>query len=202
MLLKGILLGFSIAAPVGPIGLLCIHRALERGFLSAFTAGLGAALADACYGLVGVLGLTTLMHFLTTQAAGLRVGGALFLLYLAWRSWWQAPARQAATVAASGWLRGLLATCLLTLSNPMTILSFLAVFAGMGIPADSGLGGLQLVLGVLLGSAAWWALLAGIASRCARYLSPARLVWLNRASAILLAGFAVAALMGAWEAWR
>ncbi|MFN3986615.1 MAG: LysE family translocator [Rhodocyclaceae bacterium] len=202
MLLKGMLIGLSIAAPVGPIGLLCLRKGLAHGFWPAFTAGLGAATADALYGLVGALGLGAVTALLIEQAGGLKLAGGLFLLWLGWQTWRSAQVSPAPTApgptpdARAGgrsthW-RGYLSTFALTATNPMTILSFAAIFAGLGLAQGQAQDALILVTGVFLGSALWWSLLAGIAARGARHLSPTHLTWINRASAAVLGGF------GAW----
>ena len=203
MLLKGMLIGFSIAAPVGPIGLLCLRRGLAHGFWPAFTAGLGAATADAMYGLVGALGLGAVTVILTAQADWLRLLGGLFLLWLGWRTWCSVRAPDAPGAAGSSvrveagaahW-RGYLSTFALTATNPMTIFSFAAIFAGLGLVQGQPGDAVVLVAGVFLGSTMWWSLLAGIAARGARYLTGAHLVAINRVSAVVLAGFGVWALM-------
>ncbi|MBR0565128.1 LysE family transporter [Azoarcus sp. L1K30] len=197
MLIKGLLLGFSIAAPVGPIGLLCLRRGLERGFLAAFTSGLGAATADACYGLVGALGLAAVSTLLIGQTAWLRVGGGIFLLWLAWQTWRAAPSHPAATGGGGRLWRGYLSTLLLTLSNPMTILSFAAIFAGLGIAEGDRGDGVLLVVGVFLGSALWWSMLAWLATHLAARIGPRQLIAINRLSALALGGFAVWSFIGA-----
>jgi threonine/homoserine/homoserine lactone efflux protein len=200
MFLRGLLLGFSIAAPVGPIGVLCIRRTLADGRLAGFCSGLGAATADATYGAVAALGLTAVSRALTQQQDGLRLLGGLFLLYLGARTALAAPAAQAAAVAGRG--RGLagmyVSTLALTLTNPTTILSFAAVFAGMGFAAEAGgnvsLTGALLVLGVFLGSGVWWFILSGGVSLARRRVTPRVLAWVNRVSGGILCAFGALAL--------
>lgn len=132
-LVKGLLIGFSIAAPVGPIGLLTIRRTLAAGWASGFATGMGAACADAVYGAAAAFGLAAVSAALVAQQFWLRIAGGAFLLYLGARTFLAAPAER--TIAGDGraiagaWLSSLL----LTLTNPMTILSFVAVFAGLGL---------------------------------------------------------------------
>lgn len=191
LFLQSLLIGLSIAAPVGPIGLLVIQRTLQRGAAVGLATGLGAAVADAAYGAVGAFGVGALMRVLAGARVPLALGGGAFLLWLAWRTWQAAPAAQAAAPRDG---RGLLAafagTCLLTLSNPATVFSFVAVFgalAAQGAPSSPWL----MVLGVLLGSALWWLLLsAGVGSLRSRFDARAQR-WVNRGSALLLAGFAL-----------
>jgi threonine/homoserine/homoserine lactone efflux protein len=130
---RGLIIGFSIAAPVGPIGLLCIQRTLARGRLTGLVTGLGAASADALYGLIAGLGLSAAAAFLTGQRVWLSAGGGLFLCYLGVRTFLAQPATQAAGTQESGLWPAYGSAVMLTLANPMTILSFVAVFAGLGL---------------------------------------------------------------------
>ncbi len=196
MFLKGLILGFSIAAPVGPIGLLCIQRTLQRGRLCGFVSGLGAATADACYGLVAALGLGAVISFLLDLQFWLQLGGGLFLLGLGVKMLLtkSSPVTAAATPEKAGLAAAFGSVLLLTLANPATILSFFAVFAGLGIAAQSG-GALALVAGVFLGSATWWLLLSFLAGLFRRHLNDGRLWVLNVVAGISLLGLALWALL-------
>jgi threonine/homoserine/homoserine lactone efflux protein len=197
MFLKGLILGFSIAAPVGPIGLLCIQRTLSRGRLHGFVSGLGAATADACYGLVAAFGLTAVISFLLGFQFWLQLGGGLFLLWLGVKTLLgsSGPAAAAAAQDRTGLGRAFVSVLLLTLANPATILSFFAVFAGLGIDAKSG-SALGLVAGVFLGSATWWLLLSFCAGLFRRHLQDGRLRILNIVAGVSLLGLALWALLG------
>ncbi|MHC1781231.1 MAG: LysE/ArgO family amino acid transporter [Anaerolineaceae bacterium] len=201
MFLQGLLLGFSIAAPVGPIGVLCIRRTLAGGRLHGFISGLGAATADGCYGLVAAFGLTALSGALLAWQTPIRLLGGLFLLYLAARIFFtplprdasaETPAPKNASLAGD-----YLSTFLLTLSNPMTILSFTAIFAGLGLAARAGTfnESTLLVAGVFAGSAAWWLTLSlGVGFLRSR-VSPNVMAWINRGSGLIIAAFGLAALV-------
>lgn len=189
--LKGLIFGLAIAAPVGPIGLLCIRRSVTEGFASGFATGMGAAAADGVYAVAAAIGFVAL----AADHAALRLFGAALLLWLAWGTWRAGPAAVAEAAPSRG--RLLLAfggTFLLTLSNPMTILSFVAIFAGAGLGTMSRLDAAALVGGVFLGSALWHFGLAASMSRLRHRLTPAAHRWINRASALALAGFAIAIL--------
>lgn len=195
---KGMLIGFAIAAPVGPIGLLCIQRTLARGRWSGVLSGLGAASADAVYGGIAGFGLASLANLLLTWQTPLQLLGGLFLLYLGWRTWRTPPAAEQARVrpTRAGLLGDYLSTLALTLTNPVTILAFLAIFAGLGLAAegrDFAAAGL-LVLGVFAGSLLWWLLLAGGVGLLRGRLTPTVLRGINRASGLLIAGFGIWAL--------
>jgi threonine/homoserine/homoserine lactone efflux protein len=199
LLLRGGLIGLSIAAPVGPIGVLCIRRTLAEGRMSGLVSGLGAATADALYGCVAGFGLTFISAALISHLVWLRLIGGLFLCTLGIRTLLARPAEQTAAVQEGGLLRAYGSTFLLTLTNPMTILAFAAIFAGLGL-AEAGGGyasaGL-LVLGVFLGSACWWLLLSGIVSAFRGRFSPAGLLWVNRVSGLIILGFGIYALVTA-----
>jgi threonine/homoserine/homoserine lactone efflux protein len=195
--LRGLIIGFSIAAPVGPIGVLCIRRTLAEGRLHGFVSGLGAATADACYGMIAALGLTIVSAFLLDQANWLRLIGGAYLCYLGVKTFRARPAEHAAEAATRG--RGLLSaytsTLFLTLTNPLTIMSFLAVFAGLGLTQNKGvLAALLLVLGVFSGSALWWFLLSGFASLFRARINLRRLSWINRISGAIILVFGVVIL--------
>lgn len=192
LLWRGVLIGFAIAAPVGPIGLLCIQRTLADGRLTGLATGLGAATADAVYGMVAAFGLTAISAFLVQQRLGLGLIGGAFLCYLGVRTLLASPAQRAAAVmAGSGW-SAYGSTFLLTLTNPMTIFSFMAVFAGVGLAASADYGrAATLVAGVFAGSAAWWLLLSGGVALLRDRITPAALRWINRAAGMILLVFGI-----------
>lgn len=188
---KSLLIGLSIAAPVGPIGLLVIQRTLRDGAAVGLATGLGAALADGLYGAVGAFGVSWLIDALTGARVPLALGGGAFLLWLAWRIWHSTPATQPASAALPrGWLPSMAGTFLLTLSNPATIFSFIAVFGTLGAGA-AGSAPWTMIGGVLLGSALWWLLLSMLVGRLRRRFDRRMMRWVNRGSALLLAGFAL-----------
>jgi threonine/homoserine/homoserine lactone efflux protein len=192
--IKGVAIGFSIAAPVGPIGVLCIRRSLSDGVLKGFSAGLGAATADAAYGCVAGFGLTAISGFLVLHRVGIALVGGGFLCYLGVRTLLSkpgpaAPAGGDSTIAVYG------STLLLTLANPATILSFAAVFSalGLGISADY-LGAGALVAGVFTGSALWWLILSGGVGLLRSRVDAAWMRAVNVASGCVLVCFGIYAL--------
>jgi threonine/homoserine/homoserine lactone efflux protein len=197
LLIKGLMLGFSIAAPVGPIGILCIRRTLAEGRLNGLVSGLGAASADAFYGALAGFGLSVLTNFLVGQQFWLRLVGGSFLIYLAVRTFLAPPAEQAAQAKAQGLFSAYTSTLFLTLSNPMTILSFVAMFAGLGLDGsqNSPLSAASLVLGVFLGSALWWLLLSSLVSTLRRFITPQAAQWVNRLSGLIILAFGLFALL-------
>lgn len=199
--LRGLALGFAIAAPVGPIGVLCIRRTLAEGRLAGLVSGLGAATADGIYGFIAAFGLTFISRLLISYQDVIRLAGGLFLLYLGVKTLVAPVAEQpAAGAPAPRTQRGLLgnyaSTLALTLTNPMTILSFAAVFAGLGVGAATGdyASAAVLVLGVFLGSAFWWLALSAAVNLLRSRVTPRGLRWVNRVSGLIILGFGVVAL--------
>lgn len=199
LFLRGLVIGFSIAAPVGPIGILCIRRTLAEGRPSGFLSGLGAATADALYGCIAGFGLTVISAFLVEQRFWIQLLGGLFLLALGVKTLRSAPAEQAAAASGTGLAASYASTFLLTLTNPMTILSFAGIFAALGVANTGGdvSAAALLVLGVFVGSAAWWLLLSGGVGLLREKLSTGVLRWTNRLSGVILLVFGAVAV---WQA--
>jgi threonine/homoserine/homoserine lactone efflux protein len=197
-LLQGLIIGFSIAAPVGPIGILCIRRILAEGRLTGFISGLGAASADAVYGSIAAFGLTAISAFLVTQILWLRLIGGIFLIYLGIQTFRAKAASLASEARGGGLTSAFLSTFFLTLTNPMTILSFAAIFAGLGLgQAHANLGGAAiLVAGVFLGSAAWWLTLSALVGLFRERINEKTLVWVNRIAGVIILVFGLVVLQG------
>ena len=196
---RGVAIGLAIAAPVGPIGVLCIRRTLAEGRLAGFVTGLGAATADTVYGAVAAFGLTAVSAFLVSQQDWLRLIGGAFLLYLGIRTFLTRPMPQTAVRddKSSRTLAGDYAsTFLLTITNPLTIISFAAVFAGLGLGSgyDDLASALLLVAGVFTGSALWWLLLSAGVSLLRGRITEYGLRWVNRVSGVIITVFGVVAL--------
>lgn len=206
VLLAAAVVGVSIAAPVGPIGLLTIQRSLHGGPARGLATGLGAAVADAVYGAVGAFGVSGVMQALAAARVPLVIGGSAFLLWMArglWRLQPPAGGPAAAAVAqasdgrhgAAALGRDFATTFALTLSNPATILSFIAVFGSLA-GRFAGAPPWALVTGVFAGSAAWWLLLSQSVGRLRHRFDDQAQQRINRGSAVLLAAFAAWQLGG------
>ncbi len=195
--LKGLIIGFSIAAPVGPIGVLCIRRTLTQGHTSGLISGLGAATADAIYGCIAALGLTFISSLLISQQIWLRLIGGAFLCYLGIKTFVTQPTQKAAKTKGNSLVIAYASTFSLTLTNPMTMLSFAAIFAGLGVASTPGnyVLAMVLVLGVFIGSALWWLLLCAGISLFQTKLTPRRLQWVNRISGVMITMFGLVALL-------
>ncbi len=193
---RGAVIGFSIAAPVGPIGVICIRRTLVEGRASGFVSGLGAATADAIYGGIAGLGLTFIASLLMSHQGWLRLVGGLVLCALGLRTFLAEPAQRPTAAGSKGLVAAYASTLFLTLSNPATILSFLAIYAGLGLASTGGnyLTAGLLVLGVFLGSAFWWFILSSSLNLLGGKVTTQGLRWVNRASGIILASFGLLAL--------
>jgi threonine/homoserine/homoserine lactone efflux protein len=186
---RGLILGFVIAAPVGPIGVLCVHRTLIKGKIHGLISGLGAATADAVYGFIAALGLTFISSFLIEQRLLLRVIGAVFLCGLGIRTFFSKTAKKPGVVEGQGLAYNYGSTFFLTLMNPMTILVFAAIFAGLGITnSHHGFAGL-LIVGVFAGSGLWWILLTNVAGLFRHKINRDNLIWLNRISGTIITIF-------------
>ncbi len=196
--LQGFLIGLAIAAPVGPIGVLCIRRTLANGMYIGFISGLGAATADTLYGAVAAFGLTEIEKALLSQRVWLHWIGGLFLLYLGVRTLLSRPAESGSFAStkpspASAYV----STLGLTLTNPATIISFTLIFAGLRV-ADSNTASIAaagLVAGVFLGSATWWLTLSSIVGMVRGRFNMRWMVWVNRIAGVVILGFGVAAFI-------
>lgn len=197
LLLRGLILGLSIAAPVGPIGVLCIRRTLTDGQIMGLVSGLGAATADALYGAVAGFGLTVIAGLLVQQQGWMRVIGGVFLCYLGIKTLLNKPGEMDADDQKQSWGGAYASAFILTLTNPMTILSFAAIFAGVGIGNSAGDYGkaLTLVLGVFAGSALWWLMLSTSVGLLRSRFTVRNLAWVNRVSGVIITVFGVTTLL-------
>jgi threonine/homoserine/homoserine lactone efflux protein len=193
--IKGAIIGLSIAVPVGPIGILCIRRTLTKGRMIGFLSGLGAATADAFYGAIAGFGVTFLSNLLVGNQTGLRLVGGGLLCLIGVKTFLSKPAEQEALAAGETRWGAYLSTFILTLTNPMTILFFAAVFAGLGVGSGSDhyLSATILVSGVFLGSASWWLVLSAFTGLLRGMFNVHRRQWLNRISGLIIIGFGLVA---------
>lgn len=199
--LKGVLIGISVAAPIGPMSMLTMRRAIDRGFRAGLVSGLGIALADATYGGIAAFGLTSLSDALIEHQRLIRIVGGVALLYIALRIIQSArrPVEARPDTAPEVPLHRIVATMyLLTMTNPATILSFAAIFGGLGLSLGSSIAeSALLVASVFAGSMLWWTLLCGLIGTVRHRLSP---VWIARidlaAGAVILVMAAISLVAG------
>jgi threonine/homoserine/homoserine lactone efflux protein len=196
-LIRGLIIGISIAATVGPMSILCINRTLHRGQLYGLVSGLGIATADGVYGAVAGFGLTVITGFLVSEQMWIRLIGGLFLIYLGIKTVISRPTERAAVARGNGYAGAYVSTFLLTLTNPLTILSFAAIFAGIGVggASKSYLSATLVVGGVFLGSVSWWCILTSGISLLRKRFTARWLLWINRISGIIILLFGILALL-------
>lgn len=200
-LLKGIIIGFSIAAPVGPIGILCIRRTMQFGRLSGLFTGLGGAVADTFYGIVAAFGFTFISDFLLKGQDWLRVIGGILLLYLGVKTYLAKPIKLDTVPHQTLW-SDFLSTFFLTITNPLTIFAYLAAIVafGVSIPQGNLLYPSLLALGVFIGSALWWLILSEGITRFRKKISQNMMMWVNRSAGILIFIFGIACFVSLfWE---
>jgi len=205
-LLKGMLVGIVIAVPVGPVGILCLRRTILDGRLAGLFSGLGAASADSLFGIIAGFGLTVVSDWLFDYQDWLRIGGAAFLLYVGISSFLADPAaRTRSDSEPEGLFGDYASTFALTITNPVTIISFLAIFGAIGFTGEEATLGHAaiLVLGVWCGSFLWWIGLIAAAGFLRLSFQRRHLVWINRGSGGILV-FAGIALIGSlvFEHWH
>jgi threonine/homoserine/homoserine lactone efflux protein len=197
LFLRGLAIGFAIAAPIGPVGILCIRKAMADGRVAALVAGLGAAVADTTFGAVVGLGLGTVSHLLNGHAVVLKSVGGTFLLVLGARTWWQAAsAVEPAEGKGPGLWRDFVSTFVITMTNPGTILGVMGVFAAFGAAARPATGAQSwlLVGGVFAGSTLWWLVLAELTILLRARFTADGIRKLNHISGALLVVFGIGAL--------
>ena len=201
LFLRGLATGFAIAFALGPIGLLVIRRTVDRGWTYGFLSGVGVATADATYGAVAAFGLTAVTELLVGVDRWLGILGGAVLVLLAVRSLRRSlqatPAAPAPLTEPGRFLGpvGAWASMLaLTLTNPATIIFFTALFASIGAGTGGPGGAMSVVIGVFVGSVAWWLLLTGVVAGLRARLTPGIIRWLNIGSALIIGGFGLVAI--------
>lgn len=182
LFIKGLIVGFCLAVPLGPIAALCIQRTTMKGWPSGLASGLGAALADAFYGAMAAIGVTVISGFLISHQSILQRVAGVVLCILGTRLLLARPPHEEMKINSAGLLSDAFSTLLLTLTNPMTFIAFAAVFAnlGVGLIRARSILTVELVSGVFLGSAAWWLILVGLVGYFRDRFHPSTIVWVNR----------------------
>jgi hypothetical protein len=205
---RGLILGIMIAAPVGPIGLLCIRRSVQKGLLIGFATGLGAAFADTLFATVSALGIAAIMDFIRRYDMGLHIIGGMMLLYGAWHTWHDAPKPPsdpidllkkivaAPVTDTSTWnaIKACISGFAITLTNPITIFAVLAVVATFS-HVDNRLDAATLVGGIFCGSVLWWLTLSGGVTLLRGYFTESRIIVVNKVTATILAALALWAVV-------
>lgn len=196
---RGLLAGLAIAVPVGPVNVLCLNRTLEKGWRSGLISGIGVATADAFYGGIAAFSVRIVIAFLRSQETPIKLIGGLLLIGLGIRYWMRPPGGVGRSGADEGGHTDFASAFLLTMANPTTVLSFLAVLAALGTasPGDHPVT-LLVVAGIFWGSMAWWILLASLANRLRDRFDQSGMVWINRIAALAIGAFGIFTFVSGW----
>ncbi|MBM3539318.1 MAG: LysE family translocator [Alphaproteobacteria bacterium] len=196
--LKGLVVGFLIAAPVGPVNVMCVRRTIMHGRLVGLVSGLGAAAADTIFGAIAAFGLSFVYELLMTERFWLGIAGGALLMVMGVRTLFAEPPRPSDTPDPPNLLGDFTSTLVLTLTNPVTIVSFLAAFTAVGVAADPGepigLDDWILLLGVFLGASTWWLFITAAVALFHGRIPLTMLRWTNRVAGVVILAFAVGVL--------
>ncbi len=195
----GIIIGFSASVPLGPIGVLCIQRTLNKGHLAGFFSGLGAAFSDTVYAIIAGFSLSFIVAFIEAQLLYIQIFGACILIGLGVKIFYSNPAKQLRKQKkGKGTLfQDFVSTFLITISNPLAIFLFLAFFAGFGVvkPGGNVIDHMLLILGVMAGASIWWLILTSIVSLFRSKINLRRLWWLNKIAGAAIVIFVIIAFV-------
>jgi threonine/homoserine/homoserine lactone efflux protein len=196
LLLKSIFMGIAIVAPIGPIAILCINRTLKYGFLAGAITGIGVATADGLYGCISGFGLTFLSNFLVSHQFIIRVIGGILLCYLGVRAFFKAQISDSVKSNKKTYTGDCISAFILTLTNPMTIIIFIGVFAGMGVGSTytGYTHAIIIVAGIFLGSLLWYLILSSLISILHKKINTGIMRWINRISGIIIVAFGIFAI--------
>jgi threonine/homoserine/homoserine lactone efflux protein len=195
----GVVIGILVAAPVGPVNVLCIQRAIERGFWGGIAAGLGAMLGDGLIALCAAMGVGAISGAVAYHRLTIQVLGGLVLLAFGLKLYFATPrfVPVSSTTAHAETLRDFVwdipQTFLLTITNPGAVLGLFAIFGGVStfVEVESYVDALAIVAAVMAGSLAWWVGLSHLIGRFRHLLDAGRLRLINQITGLLLSGFGV-----------
>jgi len=194
--LKGLIIGFAMAVPIGPIGVMCIRKTLAEGHSRGLVVGLGGATADSLYAGIAAFGLTFVSDAIASQHIWLRLAGGGLLLFLGIRTLRLKRKDPIIPFTNKGLLGSYVSAFLLALTNPLTVFAFVAVFAAFGLGHRLVIiSACILVLGVFIGSCLWFLILGYVATIFRKKLDSGGLRWVNRISGILIILSGVAAFV-------
>lgn len=189
LLLKGLLAGLAIAAPVGPVNVLCVSRTLSKGWRGALASGLGAAAADAFYGAIAGFSITFVIQLLIREEFWIRLIGGILLIGVGVLYYFKEPVSLDTQEKVATKRSDFASAFLLTLTNPTTVLSFLAVLAALHVGHESWWLTCLLVSGIFLGSLLWWMILIATVNRFRRHFNDRAFSWMNRVAGLAIGSF-------------
>jgi threonine/homoserine/homoserine lactone efflux protein len=193
--LKGLVIGFAMAVPIGPLGVMCVRKTLAEGHSRGLIIGLGAATVDSLYGSIGAFGLTFVSDVIAGQNFWLRLVGGGLLMFLGMRTFRAKGKDSIIPFANKGLLGSYISAFILALTNPVTIFAFFAVFAAFGLGHQLSLiSASVLVLGVFVGTCLWFLTLSYVATVFRKKLDSVGLILVNKISGVLLILSGVAAI--------
>jgi threonine/homoserine/homoserine lactone efflux protein len=203
LFVKGFVIGFIIAAPVGPINIMCVRRTIVHGRLAGLVTGSGAALADTILGAIAIFGLAFLEQFLLHERFWLALGGAVFLAVMGVRSLLKPPPKLVSGRDPTSLIGDFTSSFALTLSNPITILSFFGIFAAFGVHPDDQIGAddWATMMGVMSGALTWWLTVVSLAGMFHGRFTVSGLVWANRITGVVMLVFAAAVMTECVRLW-
>lgn len=198
--IQGIILGFSASVPLGPMGLICIQKTLNRGRLAGLISGAGAAAADTFYATIAAFGISFITDFIHKEQFTLRIIGSIILVLLGYKIFITNPAIQIRKQSRkkNNLLGDFVSIFFLTLSNPITVFFFGAVFASTGVLKgdNSFLELVEVVVGVFTGGMLWWLILTTVVNVFRSKFRLKRLWWINKITGAIIVIFGIAAIIG------
>jgi threonine/homoserine/homoserine lactone efflux protein len=200
--IKGIIIGLLVSAPLGPIGIMCIQRTLNRGYMSGFVSGLGAAAADIIFAVIAGFGLTIVITFIEEKHLYFQIFGGLFVLYIGYRIFNTNPVKQLKLqrLNKTRLSQDFASIFLLTISNPMAIFLFVAIMAALKVANDllSFFELSILVSGIAGGAILWWFVLASIANRFRKKIRLKSIWWMNKITGSVVFLFGIVVILSVW----
>ncbi len=197
LFIQGIIIGLTLAVPVGPISLLCIQRSVADGRLHGIVSGTGVASADSFYAAISFLGLTIISGLIIAQQYLFRFFAGIALIFIGVRVFVSVPTGAGAQIGHETYLKDYLSMAAIAVANPLTLLFFVVIVPGFGIVihGNSVLSAMEFVAGVFFGSVVWWILLCGSVGTVRTRISEENLGLINRVSGILISCFGAGMLI-------
>jgi len=197
LFVQGIIIGLTLAVPVGPLALICIQRTVTEGRLHGIFSGIGVATADSFYAAVTFLGLTFISGLIIAQQYLFRFLAGVVLILLGIRVFLSIPSAISANTEHETYLKDYLSMVALAIANPLTLVFFLVILPGYGVViyGIDSLSAAEFVAGVFFGSTVWWIVLCGSIGSVRSRISTANLALINRVSGLLISCFGAGVLI-------